>query len=172
MRTLLTFALLASATAHAQFQNRHLGIEISPMRFTDREVTTGLMAVLDGAYYLDNGFEIGLRVPLAMFLTTSSSKQLLGTGGQIYARYLFLQESLRPWAGLELDVLYIFRDNPSQGTNAQVFAGPGASAGCEYFVTNEVSIGARAMFTLYFAVNNSSPWRPGYGGTVSAQVYF
>lgn len=172
MRPLLILALLASATAHAQFANRHIGIELAPMRFTDADVTTGLMAVLDGAWYLDNGFEIGLRVPLAMFLTTQASKQLLGTGGQLYARYLFLQESIRPWVGLELDVLYIFRDNPGKSTNTQVFAGPGASVGLEYFLTNEVSIGARTMFTLYFGVNNSSPLRPAYGGTISGQVYF
>ena len=172
MRIALLFTLVASASAHAQFQNRHIGIELSPMRFTDSDVTTGLMATLDGAWYLDHGFEIGLRVPLAMFLTASSSKQLLGTGGQLYARYLFLQETVRPWAGLELDVLYIFRDNPNQATNTQVFVGPGASLGLEYFVTNEVSIGARTMVTLYFAVNNDAPLRPGYGGTLSAQVYF
>jgi outer membrane protein len=173
MRPLLICALLAApAAAHAQFANRHIGIELSPMRFTDASVTTGLMAVLDGAWYLDNGFELGLRVPLAMFLTEQASRQLLGTGGQLYARYLFLQESLRPWAGLELDVLYLFRDNPDKTTNTQVFAGPGASVGLEYFLTNEVSIGARTFFALYLAVNNNSPLRPSYGGTLSAQVYF
>jgi outer membrane protein len=172
MRSILAVALLASGAAHAQFQNRHLGIELSPMRFTDAEVTTGLMAVLDGAYYLDNGFEIGLRVPLAMFLTTTASKQLLGTGGQAYVRYLFLQESLRPWVGLELDVLYLFRDNPDRSTNTQIFAGPGASVGLEYFVTNEISIGARTFAALYFGINSSSIFRPSYGGTLNASVYF
>ncbi len=172
MRTILAVALLASGVAHAQFQNRHVGIELSPMRFTDADVTAGLMAVLDGAFYLDNGFELGLRVPLAMFLTSVASRQLLGTGGQAYFRYLFLQESLRPWAGLELDVLYLFRNNPDQSTNTQVFAGPGASAGLEYFVTNEVSIGARTFFALYIAVNNRAPLRPSYGGTLNASVYF
>jgi outer membrane protein len=172
MRTTLAVALLASGAAHAQFQNRHIGIEVSPMRFTDADVTTGLMAVLDGAWYLDNGFELGLRVPLAMFLTTQASKQLLGTGGQAYFRYLFLQESLRPWAGLELDVLYLFRDNPDRSTNTQIFAGPGASVGLEYFVTNEISIGARTFVAIYFGVNSNSPWRPSYGGSLSASVYF
>jgi len=172
MRPFFVVALIASGTAHAQFQNRHLGIEFSPMRFPDAEVTTGLMAVLDGAYYLDNGFELGLRVPLAMFLTPVASRQLLGTGGQAYVRYLFLQESLRPWVGLELDVLYLFRDNPDSSTNTQIFAGPGVSAGLEYFVTNEISIGARTFFTAYFGVNSRSLFRPAYGGTLAASVYF
>ena len=74
------------------------------MRFTDRELTTGLMAVLDFGWYIDDGFEIGLRVPAALFLTTTAHQQRLGTGGQAYARYLFMQESLRPWVSLELDV--------------------------------------------------------------------
>jgi outer membrane protein len=170
--TFLAFALLAAGQAHAQFSNRRIGLELSPMRFTDRELTTGLMAMLDGAVYLDDGFEVGLRVPFAMFLTATSNRQRLGTGGQLYARYLFSQESLRPWADLELDVLYIFRDNADALTQQQVFWGPGISAGLDVFVNQSLSIGARGMFTLYVAVNNDTPLRPSYGGTVNAQVYF
>lgn len=172
MRPLLILALLASATTHAQFANRHFGIEAAPMRFTDSEFTTGLMATLDFGWYIENGFEVGGRVPVALFLTPVSNRQRVATGGQLYARYLFLEEELRPWAGLEIDVLYIFRDNPNQQTNAQVFFGPGVTAGVEYFVRPDVSIGARAMFTLYFGVNNAEAIRPGYGGTLAAQVYF
>src|SRR5262249_28631374 len=126
----------------------------------------------DGAVYLDDGFEVGARVPFAMFLTTESHRQRLGTGGQLYARCLFSQESLRPWADLELDVLYIFRDNADAATQQQVFWGPGVSAGPDVFIRQSVSVGARGMFTLYIALNNDAPLRPSYGGTLNAQVYF
>jgi hypothetical protein len=172
MRPLLIFALLAGNTAFAQFANRHVGIELSPMRFTDSELTTGLSATLDGSWYLDNGFELGLRVPFAMFLTHVSARQRLGVGGQAYARYLFSQEQLRPWVDLELDVLYIFRDNADAATQQQVFWGPGVSVGLDCFVTDSVAIGARTMFTLYIALENDAPVRPSYGGTINVSFYF
>ena len=74
--------------------------------------------------------------------------------------------------GVELDALYIFRDSDSTGAQNQAFAGPGISLGLEYFVTGDIAIGARTLCTLYIAVNNNSPLRAGYGGTISAQVYF
>jgi outer membrane protein len=172
MRLSLTFALLAASAAHAQFANRHIGLELSPMRFTDHELTTGFSATLDGSWYLDNGFDVGLRVPFAMFLTTTSTRQRFGTGGQLYARYLFSQEQLRPWVDLELDVLYIFRDNPDASTQQQVFWGPGVSVGLDYLINDSVAIGARTMFTLYIALENDSPVRPSYGGTVNVSFYF
>lgn len=172
MRTFLIAALLAASSAHAQFANRHVGLELSPMRFTDHELTTGMSATLDGSYYLDNGFEVGLRVPFAVFLTTQSTRQRLGTGGQAYARYLFSQEQLRPWVDVELDVLYIFRDNVDGSTQQQVFWGPGASLGLDYLITESIAIGARTMFTLYIALENDSPVRPAYGGTINVSFYF
>ncbi|MBK7858897.1 MAG: hypothetical protein IPJ65_09820 [Archangiaceae bacterium] len=142
------------------------------MRFSDHELTTGFSAQLDFGWYLDNGFEVGARAMATVFLTTQSYRQRLGGGGSLYARYLFLQEQLRPWVGLELAVLYVDRPSDSTGSQQQAFAGPGASVGLEYFVTNEISLGARTMGILYFGVNNNAPLRPSYGGTVSMQVYF
>jgi hypothetical protein len=172
MRPLLILALLAADPALAQFANRHIGLELSPTRFTDHEITAGLSATLDGSTYLDDGFEVGLRVPFALFTTTVSSQQRFGTGGQLYARYLFSQERLRPWVDLELDVLYIFRNNVDASTQQQVFWGPGASLGLDYLVTDSVAIGARAIFTLYIAVDNDTLLRPSYGGTINVSFYF
>jgi hypothetical protein len=172
MRTFLVVALLAAGSARAQFANRHIGLELSPMRFTDHELTTGLSATLDLSFYIDEGFEVGGRVPFAVFLTTQSTRQRLGTGGQVYARYLFSQERLRPWVDVELDVLYIFRDNVDGSTQQQAFVGPGASLGLDYLVTDSVAIGARTMFTLYIALENDAPLRPSYGGTINVSVYF
>src|SRR4051794_29424070 len=167
MRTLLILTLLAAGPASAQFANNHIGLEVSPQRFTDHELTTGLSATIDASRYLDAGFEAGLRAQFAMFLTTQSARQRLGLGGQLYGRYLFSQEQLRPWVDLELDVLYIFRDNPDASTQQQVFWGPGVSAGLDYLINESVAIGARTMFTLYIALENDSPVRPSYGGTVN-----
>jgi outer membrane protein len=172
-KTLTALAVLcAAAPASAQFANRHVGLELSPLRFTDSELTTGVGITVDASAYIDDGFELGGRVPFNLFLTTQAARQRLATGGQLYAKYLFTQEALRPWVDLELDMLYIFRDNADASTQQQVFCGPGVSFGLDYFVTESVSVGARTMFTLYVAVNNNAPLRPAYGGTANVSFSF
>ena len=71
---LVILAVLAGSTlAHAQFANRRIGLELGVMKFTDRELSIGLMAQLEGTVYIENGFDIGLRVPFILFLTNVSS---------------------------------------------------------------------------------------------------
>jgi outer membrane protein len=169
-----TAALLAAGQAHAQFANKHIGFELGAIKFTDRELKVGLAAQLEGNIYIENGFDVGLRVPFVLFLTTVANRQRFGVGGQLYVRYLFSEESFRPWASLELDVLGIVRENDASISNGQqqVFWGPGASAGLDYFVGDSVSLGARGFFTLYIALNNDQPIRPGYGGFGNVKFYF
>jgi outer membrane protein len=166
--------LLAASAAQAQFANRRIGFELGALSFRDDELRVGLMAQLEGTYYIENGFEVGLRVPFFLFLTTSATTQRFGTGGQLYVRYLISEEALRPWVGLEVDVLAVFRPGDPANPNEQqnVFFGPGLSAGLEYFVADTVSIGIRPFFTLYIALNNNAPIRPGYGGAGSVHFYF
>lgn len=171
----LVVALVGGTQAHAQFANKRIGFEAGAFKFTDRELTFGIAAQLEGNYYIENGFDVGLRVPFVLFLTTSSSKQRFGTGGQLYFRYLFSEESFRPNAGLALDVLVVIREAGADGTtsgNQQVFWGPQAFLGIDYFVGDTVSIGARGFFTLYIAINNANALRPGGGAYANIHFYF
>lgn len=172
----LVVALLGGFEARAQFANKRLGIELGGFAFTDRNMTAGIAAQLEGNYYIENGFDVGLRVPFALMLTRNSAQQLFGTGGQLYFRYLFSEEAFRPYASLGIDVLVIV-GNPDpngndQSGNKTVFFGPQASAGIDYFVVDTVSIGARGFFTLHFAINNQNAVRPTYGGFGNLHFYF
>ena len=168
----LVVALLGGVEARAQFANKRIGLELGAFSFSDSNLSVGLSALLDGNIYIENGFDVGLRVPFTLFLTKTSGKQEFGTGGQLYFRYLFSEESFRPYAGLAIDVQVVVRQNAMMGTNDQVFFGPQIFAGIDYFVADTVSIGLRAFFTLHFAVNNTQALRPTYGGFANLHFYF
>jgi outer membrane protein len=167
-------ALLAGSAAQAQFANRRIGLELGGLSFKDNDVKFGLMAQLEGSYYIENGFEVGLRIPAILFIANTSNTQYFGTGGQLYVRYLISEEAFRPWVGLEVDVVGIIRPNASgdMSQNQQVFWGPGVSAGLDYFVADTVSIGIRPFFTLYLALNNAQLLRPSFGGSAAVHFYF
>ncbi len=172
----LVVALLGGFEARAQFANKSLGLELGGFSFNDRNMTVGICAQLEGTFYVESGFEIGIRVPFAWMLTRTPP-QLFGTGGQLHFRYLFSEESLRPYVGLAIDVLVII-GNPdpsgsdSQSGNKTVFFGPQAFAGLEYFVSDSIAIGARGFFTGHIAVNNQNAFRPTFGGYAGMHVYF
>lgn len=174
---LVLFLMLAGTQAHAQFSNRRIGFELGGLKFDDSEVVGGPSVQLEGTFYIENGFDVGLRVPFTLFLTNQANKQRFGTGGQLYGRYLFSEESLRPYAGLALDVVVIIRqasENSSDPTsgNQMVFWGPQAFAGLDYFIADTVSIGARGFFTLFIGINNRQAIRPGGGGYAAVHFYF
>jgi outer membrane protein len=171
----LVVALLGGMEAQAQFANKRLGFELGGFSFNDAEVTAGIAVQLEGNYYIENGFDVGIRVPAILMLTKTSNKQEFGTGGQLYFRYLFSEESVRPYAGLAIDVLVILRNSvnaDTQGANQQVFWGPQAFGGLDYFVVDTVSIGARAFFTAHIAINNRNVFRPTFGGFANVHFYF
>src|SRR4051812_8847394 len=63
----------AAGTASAQFSNRRLGLELGGYRFTDQDITVGIPIILEGTYYIENSFDVGIRVsPLNVFLTRAS----------------------------------------------------------------------------------------------------
>jgi outer membrane protein len=175
IRLVLFLALVAGTNAFAQFANKRIGFELGGLSFTDRELTFGLAAQLEGNIYIENGFDVGLRVPFILFFTRGSeTKQEFGTGGQLYVRYLFSEESLRPYVSVQLDVLVVIRGQVmgDMSANQIVFWGPGAALGLDYFVGDSVSIGARGFFTLYIALNNDQPIRPSGGGYANIAFYF
>lgn len=97
-------------------------------------------------YYLGAGFEIAVLAHGALAYR-EAGVTVGGGGGFVFAglvhagaRYLFSEESVRPYFGLHLPLLYVW---PS------VFSlGAGANAGVEWFVSDSVSIGPRASVDL------------------------
>ncbi len=181
---LLISALVGSrAEASASFANRALGLDFAGFKILgDNDlVDYGIVPIgLQGAVYLDNGFEAVLRVQLMLFY----QKQFVGNppgpgfiwggGGQVGARYLFLEESIRPYGELHLAVLGIGRSEStasSEATSAPaVFVGPGVAAGVDFFVADSISVGGRGFFDFFLTLN--APPRFSFGGAITVATYF
>ena len=175
--TTLIFAVLCASTAHAQFANRSFGGGVSFVKFIGGDVTSGVnlagALTLEGSVYIDAGFELYAQVPLTIVDVASGADspathgrgQVFGTGAHLGARYLFLQESIRPYVGIELaGFVLITVPDP------KIFIGPGLSGGVQWFVADSISIGANANFDVFFELNK--PVRPSFGGGLNFAAYF
>jgi outer membrane protein len=177
----LLFGLVAgtNAMASASFANRNLGLGVSG--FTVLGDTTaigidwGVPITLEGGFYIESGFEVFLRIPLMFaqqkFGVTANNGPgiVIASGGQFGVRYLFLEESIRPYVDLHLAGLYFIRDSGATGLN-NFFAGPGAGLGVDFFVGESISLGARGFFDMYVTLNK--PLSFALGGGIYATTYF
>lgn len=165
--------LLFAGDASAQFANRSLGGGLGFIRLFGGGAVGVDFAVpltLEGTLYIENGFDVFAQIPLMIVSTTTTlpgekGKLVFGTGGHLGVRYLFLEETIRPYVGAEI-AGFVLITQP----NALVFIGPGAVAGLDFFVADTVSIGARTFFDLFLELN-ASP-RPALGGVFSVAAYF
>lgn len=170
--------MLVAGQAHAQFANRSLGGGIGFIKLfgggSQRAGVTGVdFAVpltIEGSLYIENGFDIYAHVPLMLVnvtsgaATTSGRGLIFGTGGHLGVRYLFSEETLRPYVGLEAAAFVLLAQT------TVVLGGGGVIAGVDYFVADTVSIGARGFFDLFIELNVDP--RPAVGGAVSVAIYF
>ena len=158
--------------ALAQYANRSLGGGAGFIGLSGGDQNAGLgytvPIYLEGHLYIENGFDLFINIPGMIVYTdvgagTTTDKGLVfGTGGDLGVRYLFLEENVRPWLGLYLTGLVVFR-NPTT-----VLVGPGAALGLDYFINDSTSIGIRAFFNLYLELNAS----PTFGTGAAANVAF
>jgi outer membrane protein len=174
----LTAAVLlgaGSAQATASFANRELGLGVGGFSLLPPGadlISWGLPLTLEGGLYLENGFALYLHIPLMLLQQTGASQPgtVLGTGGQFGVRYLFLEESIRPYVMLHLAGLYFFRDS-SSGTN--FYAGPGTGFGVDFFVAESISLGVRASVDLFLTLAQAQLTAVvSLGGGVYVTTYF
>ncbi len=169
--------ILLASQAHAQFANRSLGGGLGFVKLfggATGEGSTGVeFAVpltLEGTLYIENGFDIFAHVPLMLVsvtlgaATASKAGLVFGTGGHLGVRYLFSEETIRPYVGVEIAGFALLT------TTTVVFVGPGVVAGIDFFLADTVSVGARGFFDLFIELN--VPVRPAFGGGASVAVYF
>lgn len=184
-KTLSTWLLAAgllfstNALATASFANRNIGLGVSGFTIlgdaTAVAIDWGVPITLEGGMYLDSGFELFLKIPFLFaqqkFGVTANNGPgvVIGSGGQFGVKYMFLEESIRPYVDLHLAGLYFVRDSAATGLN-NFFLGPGVGVGCDFFIAESVSVGARGYFDLYITLNK--PLSMALGGGAYVTVYF
>ena len=166
--TLAVFgALLASATAHAQYQNRTIGLSVGYLKMNVNEngIDHAIPVGLGASLYIENGWVMVTHFDFMIVTQQPVDQQALGVAPTLGFQYLFSEEDLRPYAGLDLSYLHIFSDF---GTSN--FFGLGPNLGVDYMVSESVSLGVKAQYNLYLALNN--PVQNSFGAQLVAKTYF
>ncbi|MCA2981094.1 MAG: hypothetical protein INH41_23885 [Myxococcaceae bacterium] len=165
-----------SPSGAASFANRGVGLGLGVARVfgQDPSVPDAVSPLwLEYASYLEGGFEVFGRVPVAVASVRVGAEApdgrglVFSSGLQLGVRYLFLEEGVRPFVSLHLGGLIVARQ-AALGDN--VLAGPGAGAGLEVFVVSSVALQARVFAEWYVTLN--APQRFSLGATVTASTYF
>jgi len=112
---------------------------------------------LEASRYIESGFEVYLRIPFMITRTptgadtSSGSGDVFGIGGNLGVRYLFLEETIRPWVGVHLATTVLFTQ-----PNATPSAGIGTTVGIDFFLNDFLSIGARGSYDLFYELNKDA----------------
>ena len=145
----LTSILLTALPAQAQFANRSLGVSAGYIDF-DRSagLDGGLFLGLEGSLYIENGFDLVSLSKISFPRDPITGRRVVGLAPSVGIRYLILEESIRPYVGTDLSYLFVFTDAVTMN-----FVGIGPNVGIDYFVTDTVSLGARAQYNIYVMLN-------------------
>ncbi len=160
-------ALLASTPARAQFANRSLGLSVGFYKLTANNLDWAIPIALDGSIYIENGFEATASLDF-MLLTQPCAAgpcQVIGLSPMLGFRYLFLEETIRPYIGLDLAYLHIFGL-----TAVSDYIGASPKVGCDFFTSENFSLGIVGRATFYWILNQ--PLNTAVGLQVKASVYF
>jgi outer membrane protein len=139
--------------AHAQFANKSIGLQVGVLGLNNvagNELDYGLPVGLTGSLYIENGFSVVVGAGVMVVHDQVLSTNILALDGPSAGiRYQFLEESIRPYVGLDLSYLHLF------GTALATtdFFGVGPNAGVDFFVTDSISVGLRLRFNIYVSLN-------------------
>ncbi|MHB8872778.1 MAG: hypothetical protein ACYC8T_03740 [Myxococcaceae bacterium] len=158
--------LLCASGASAQFANKSLGIAPGFMVMNaDPDADWAVPLSLEGTLYIENGFDLVIRAAPMLLTGKLEKRQYFAVSFNLGIRYLLSEESLRPYIGASLAGLYIERADHNKG-----YGGIGAFGGVDYFLSDSISIGARAFVNLYLMLNTQSTTGLGFQGVVA--TYF
>lgn len=163
---LLVVGVLFAPAAQAQFANRSIGLSAGYLSLTpDAGIDQGIPLSFDASLYIEGGFDFVASVPLMILREPGTGRQVIGMAPSTGIRYLFSEESVRPYVEADLSYLHVFR--PEGTTN---FVGIGPSAGIDVFVGDTVSVGLRGVYTFYLALN--TPVTSSFGALAGLKTYF
>jgi outer membrane protein len=170
----------AEAQASASFANRMLGISGGYSAFTANQValSTVIPFALEAGYYIESGFDLYLRVQLGLIrqgvgfgVDRNSPGFLFGIGGQLGIRYLFLEESVRPYVGIHLAGLGLPSD---LRIGPPGYGGLGACGGVDFFLADSISLGVRGYIDFLMSVGTTGEFlvMPIPGAVLAIATYF
>jgi outer membrane protein len=166
----LLAVLCMAVPAQAQYANRSLGVSFGAFSFNADDMSAvrwGLMPALEGSLYIENGWDIGVQVPVMILFDSDTKRQYLSIITNFSFRYLFMEEYIRPYLGAQGG----FSFHIQRKENNSWFGGNiGPIAGVDFFISESVSIGPRLFATFYLTLNE--PVRYSFGGVVSVHTYF
>jgi len=159
LRTLVAVAafagsLVASAPAQAQFANHSIGFELGGMWVTNPDalnVGSGGILGINSTLYIESGFELYFRLQVGIHHVPKPSpgKDVFGMAPGIGFRYLFSEDTIRPYLGLLAAYDSFFMDTYSPRITVAPFGG------LEFFVADNFSIGVQAEYHLLLWLNES-----------------
>jgi outer membrane protein len=145
-------ALCLAAPARAQFANHSIGFEAGYL-FIESGVQAGSGPDigLEATLYLDAGFELYLRTLVGLHKDSAvdPSQTAVGIFPAMGVRYLFSEESLRPYLGVSVSYMHFFGD----GLPGSLFA-VSPNAGIEYFFEANTALGLQAEYHRILALND------------------
>jgi outer membrane protein len=142
--------LCAARPAQAQFANRGMGLSAGYMNFNRTAgLDGGAFIGFDASLYIEGGFEVVSLTKITFPMDPSSGQRVIGVAPSLGVRYLFLEESIRPYLGTDISYLHVFKPQV-----AAQYAGFGPNAGVDFFVADSISLGLRAQYNVYLSLND------------------
>ena len=171
MRTLLTVAALSvaalwAAPAEAQFQNHSLGVRVGYITESpglDLGPTFPPPAFgVNGSVYIQDHFDLFLAMDIGI-QQNSLGHQALLIYPEVAVRYFFIEDYLRPYAGLEVSFVHAFLNDECDNTSCTTtdnLLGGGVMLGLEYSITDQLSIGGSAELVALWWLNEPVFYEP------------
>lgn len=160
-------ALSGARSAQAQLPERSLGLSLGYISVNRAvaEIGHAYPLSLEGSLYLDRGFELVARVPVALLRQDDRNRTVVGIAPALGVRYLVWEELIRPYVGVELGYQHIFGIDETSH-----FVGGAANVGLEVLATETVAVGLRTQ--LYLWASPGASVLISFGSLINCAIYF
>jgi outer membrane protein len=173
MRTLLApilvLAALFGTAAQAQFSNRSVGLSLGYTKLSVADnigIDHAIPLGLEYSTYIESGFELVGHFDFMILNQQPADVNVIGIAPSIGFHYLFAEEDIRPYVGADINFLHIFGSN----SDTSNYFGVGPNVGVDFFTSESLSVGVRADYKLYIALNG--PTENSFGGSLQVKTYF
>ncbi|MBI5549721.1 MAG: hypothetical protein HY901_38025 [Deltaproteobacteria bacterium] len=143
-------AALAAKPAQAQFANHSIGFEAGYVYVANpaaQNVGSGFDLGVNSTLYIESGFDLYFRILVGIHKQRLPEQNVVGILPAVGFRYLFSEDTVRPYLGLNLAYQAYITDEYS----SRFALAP--QAGIEFFVAENFSIGFQTEYHLVLSLN-------------------